>query len=61
MAQSSKRGVRSDSQKTDNARHDFDPAPASAPVEGAFGRNQQDSEQVQSRPTYDRESERSER
>lgn len=57
MAQSSKRGVRSDSQKRDNSRHGFDPAPDAAPVEGAFGRNHQDSEQV--RPTFDRESERS--
>lgn len=58
MAQSSKRGVRSDSQKRDNSRHEFDPIPATAPVEGAFGRNHQDTEQV--RPTWDRESERGE-
>jgi len=36
--QSSKRGVRSDSQKRDRSRYDFDPIPATAPVEGAFGR-----------------------
>ena len=57
--QSSKRGVRSDSQKRDRARHDFDPIPASAPVEGAFGHTAEATEQE--RPTYDRESERSER
>jgi len=36
--QSSKRGVRSDSQKRDRSRYDFDPIPATAHVEGAFGR-----------------------
>lgn len=57
--QSSKRGVRSDSQKRDRSRHEFDPIPATAPVEGAFGQTGEAS--VQDRPTYDRESERSER
>ena len=56
--QSSKRGVRSDSQKRDRSRHEFDPIPATAPVVGAFGHTGQPSEQD---PTYDRESERSER
>ena len=55
--QSSKRGVRSDSQKRDRARHHFDPIPATAPVEGAFGRYGETSEQVQ--PDWDQESERS--
>lgn len=58
MTQSSKRGMRSDSQKRDRARHDFDPIPAAAPVEGAFGRHGEADEQ--DRPSYDRESERSE-
>lgn len=57
--QSSKRGVRSDSQKRDRARYDFDPIPASAPVEGAFGHTAEASEAERS--TYDRESERNER
>lgn len=59
MTQSSKRGMRSDSQKRDRSRHDFEPIPASAPVEGAFGQPGKADEQ--DRPTYDRESERSER
>ena len=57
MAQSSKRGLRSDSQKRDRSRHDFEPIPAAAPVEGAFGRNHQDPDQA---VPADRESERSE-
>ena len=57
--QSSKRGVRSDSQKRDRSRYGFDPIPATAPVEGAFGHQGEASEQ--DRPTDDRESERSER
>lgn len=57
--QSSKRGVRSDSQKRDRSRHEFDPIPATAPVEGAFGHTGEASEQ--DHPTYDRESERSQR
>ena len=57
--QSSKRGVRSDSQKRDRSRHEFDPIPATAPVEGAFGHTGEASEQDYS--TYDRESERSQR
>lgn len=57
--QSSKRGVRSDSQKKNRARYEFDPIPATAPVEGAFGHTADISEQE--RLTYDRESERSER
>jgi hypothetical protein len=57
--QSSKRGVRSDSQKRDRARYDFDPIPATAPVEGAYGHTAEVSEQ--DRPIHDRESERSER
>ena len=59
MAQSSKRGMRSDSQKRDRARYDFDPIPATAPVEGAFGRSGEADEQ--DRLAYERESERSER
>src|SRR5688572_32756427 len=42
--QSSKRGVRSDSQKRDRSRYDFDPMPATAPVEGAFGHTPEVSE-----------------
>ena len=57
--QSSKRGVRSDSQKRDRARYDFDPIPATAPVEGAFGHTAEASEPERS--TYDWESERNER
>ena len=57
--QSSKRGVRSDSQKKDTTRYDIDPMPATAPVEGAFGHTGEASEQE--RYTHDRESERSER
>ena len=57
--QSSKRGVRSDSQKRDRARYHFDPIPATAPVEGAFGHTGEASEQE--RYTHDRESETSER
>lgn len=57
--QSSKRGMRSDSQKRDRARYDFDPIPATAPVEGAFG---QTGELFgEDRSTHDRESERRER
>ncbi|HWM91190.1 MAG TPA: hypothetical protein VN493_10515 [Thermoanaerobaculia bacterium] len=51
--------MRSDSQKRDRTRYDFDPIPASAPVEGAFGHTAEASEQ--DRSTYDRESERNER
>jgi hypothetical protein len=54
--QSNKSGVRSDSQKRDNTRHGADPMPASAPVPGAFG-HEEESEQVQ--PHFDRESEKS--
>ncbi len=57
--QSSKRGVRSDSQKRDRSRYDFDPIPATAPVVGAFGHTAETPESEH--PTYDRESERSER
>jgi hypothetical protein len=57
--QSSKRGMRSDSQKRDRTRYDFDPIPASAPVEGAFGHTAEAS--GQDRSTFDRESERTER
>lgn len=57
--QSSKRGVRSDSQKRDRARYDFDPIPATAPVEGAFGHTAELS--AQERLTDDWESERSAR
>lgn len=57
MAQSSKRGLRSDSQKRDRARYDFAPIPATAPVEGAFGRNHQDPDQAL---PAERESDRSE-
>lgn len=57
MAQSSKRGLRSDSQKRDRSRHDFEPIPAAAPVEGAFGRNHHDPDQA---TPAERESERSE-
>ncbi len=57
--QSSKRGVRSDSQKRHRARYDFDPIPATAPVEGAFGHTAEAAEPE--RPTYDWESERNER
>lgn len=57
--QSSKRGVRSDSQKRDGSRYDFDPIPATAPVEGAFGHTAEVSEQE--RPAEDRESEKSRR
>jgi hypothetical protein len=56
--QSSKRGVRSDSQKRDRSRHGFDPIPATAPVEGAFGHP---SAFEPDPPAEDRESERSER
>jgi hypothetical protein len=35
--QSNKRGARSDAQKTDDAKHDFDPMPATKPVAGASG------------------------
>lgn len=56
--QSMKRGVRSDSQKRDNSRYEDNPAPNSAPVAGAFGH---DGSHEQDRPTYDRESARSER
>jgi hypothetical protein len=57
--QSSKRGVRSDSQKRDRSRYDFDPMPATAPVEGAFGHTPEAS--AQERSIDDRESERNER
>jgi hypothetical protein len=51
--QSSKRGVRSDAQKRDRSRYAFDPIPATAPVEGAFGRYGETSEPVQ--PPEDQE------
>ena len=35
--QSQKRGVRSDAQKQDDARNDYNPTPATSPVAGAFG------------------------
>ena len=57
--QSSKRGVRSDSQKRDRSRYDFDPIPATAPVEGAFGHTAEAPQQEHS--IDDRESERSQR
>ena len=57
--QSSKRGMRSDAQKRDRARYDFDPIPATAPVEGAFGHGGEAF--VQDRSADDRESERGER
>lgn len=57
--QSSKRGMRSDSQKRSRARYDFDPIPATAPVEGAFGRLGEAPEQDLS--THDWESESTER
>ena len=57
--QNSKRGVRSDSQKRDRSRYDFDPIPATAPVVGAFGHTGEVSEQ--DRAIHDRESETSER
>ena len=53
--QSSKRGVRSDSQKRSRSRYDFSPIPATAPVEGAFGREAGEIETNQPEP--DRESE----
>jgi len=53
--QSSKRGVRSDSQKRSRSRYDFGPIPATAPVEGAFGRQVEEPEP--SHPEPDRESE----
>jgi hypothetical protein len=59
MAQNSKRGMRSDSQKRDRSRYDFDPIPAATPVEGAFGRAIQADDQEQ--PAGDRESGTSER
>ncbi|HYG64790.1 MAG TPA: hypothetical protein VEL74_19575 [Thermoanaerobaculia bacterium] len=36
--QSGKQGVVTDSQKRDGYRNEYDPAPSSAPVAGAFGR-----------------------
>ena len=57
--QSSKRGVRSDSQKRDRSRYDFDPIPATAPVVGAFGHTAEAT--AEERSIDDRESERSER
>ena len=59
MAQNSKRGMRSDSQKRDRSRNDFDPIPAAAPVEGAFGRLGE--EAGQDRLVSERESESTER
>jgi hypothetical protein len=53
--QSSKSGMRTNSQKEDNTRHGTNPDPAAAPVAGAFGKGE--SEQVQ--PHFDRESEKS--
>lgn len=53
--QSSKRGVRSDSQKRSRSRYDFGPIPATAPVEGAFGRYVEEPEP--NPPETDRESE----
>ena len=40
--QSQKTGVRSDAQKRDRARDDYDPLPASNPVAGAFGEHKRD-------------------
>ena len=40
--QSQKIGVRSDAQKRDRARDDYDPLPASNPVPGAFGEHKRD-------------------
>lgn len=57
--QSSKRGVRSDSQKRSRSRYDFGPIPATAPVEGAFGRQSEEPETGP--PEAERESEDGER
>jgi hypothetical protein len=57
--QSSKRGVRSDSQKRSRSRYDFGPIPATSQVEGAFGRQVEESDPSQPEP--DRESEDGER
>ena len=40
--QSQKRGVKSDAQKRAGSRYDYDPAPASGPDAGAFGRHTPD-------------------
>ena len=40
--QSQKTGVRSDAQKTDDARHGYDPIPPANPVAGAFGDRERD-------------------
>ena len=40
--QSQKRGVKSDAQKRAGSRYDYDPAPASGPDAGAFGRHRPD-------------------
>ena len=40
--QSQKTGVRSDAQKRDRARDDYDSLPASNPVAGAFGEHKRD-------------------
>jgi hypothetical protein len=54
--QSGKQGVVIDSQKRDGSRHEFDPAPSSAPVAGAFGKERQREEGLdkrQERPVPD--------
>jgi hypothetical protein len=40
--QSQKRGVRSEAQKTERARQDYEPIPPANPVAGAFGDNKRD-------------------
>lgn len=57
--QSSKRGMRSDSQKRRRSRYGFGPIPATSPVEGAFGREVEEPDP--SHPESERESEDSER
>jgi len=43
---SQKTGVRSDAQKRDRAREDYEALPASQPVGGAFGKEQDDQDDV---------------
>ena len=43
---SQKTGVRSDAQKRDDARNDYGATPASQPVGGAFGKEQDDRDNV---------------
>ena len=44
--QSQKTGVRSDAQKRDRARHDYEAMPASQPVAGAFGKEDDDRDEM---------------